>query len=143
MAEPTRRAIAPPELQAGYFAVPLLPEAQGSPLQLCVMVRREAEPIGGHFIGLRQTPDARAFLGCLTDAAGKPLRWLEVWVQDFPNVKSTFPSVAGALSNAVLDQRWRTHLKAIGGSGAKYLAVTGWEEEHPAPIWINLKEMAA
>src|SRR5687768_5807010 len=63
----------PGEIPSGYQAISALPQQQG-PLRVCVLVRQNADPIAGHLILLRDSLDAKAYLGCLVDAAGKVQR---------------------------------------------------------------------
>ena len=90
-----------------YVAIPLdATENQGS-LRICVIVRREAEPIGGHFISIANHLDARTVLGCLGDADGNIHRWLEISIQDADRMAESLAASRGVLNNKLLDERWK------------------------------------
>jgi hypothetical protein len=133
----------PARLPGGYALVPLTSEG-GGPVQVCAVVRSEggkSPAEGGPLIVLREGLDARVYLGCLADAAGRVHRWLEIWVQDVSGLGAAPAAVRDGLTNAQLDARWaqRCDLADKAGSafGASGLVRCGWETTPPAPIWIN------
>lgn len=143
----------PGQLPAGYAAVPLTPEQMGAIVRLCAVVRLDPPKGGldaGPFVVLRETLDARVYLGCLADTAGRVQKWLEVWVQDPSGLANALPAYRDALNNAVLDERWRarvdsfeTMMSAVGAQAGSFtpatLVRTGWEASHPAPIFLDVK----
>jgi hypothetical protein len=87
-------------------------------------------------IALRDTLDARVYLGCVTDAAARVQKWVEIWVQDPANALLAPTLARDSLSNAALDRRWieaYTQLQSIEDE----VVATGWETEPPRPIWID------
>ena len=138
---------------AGYAAVPIdlsgataAAGAVGPPVRVCVLARRQADPVAGRFVVVRQAPVGRALLGCLTDAAGTVLDWLEVWVQTTAAATAGGPPALGEPTNAAADRRWDelveefVRLGPIGG----YLA-TGWERGPGRPLVLDgdLKRVSA
>ena len=69
------------KLPDGYRAIPLSDCDQGAALRLCVLVRQTPDPVAGHFLILRDLPDAVVYLGCVTDASGAVREWIELWIQ--------------------------------------------------------------
>ncbi len=131
--------VASGRLPEGYLAIAVSPEHSGAPVRLCVVVRREADAIGGHLVLLRDHIDARVLLGALLDAAGAPLQWVELWVQSLDGLGSTVAAFREALSNRVLDERWARHVEALAEIDPTGLVRTGWETKHPPPVYLDLK----
>ncbi len=135
------------QLPAGYAAVASHGPSKDGPVRLCVVVRVEAEKPEDALTVLRSTVDARAVLGCLTDAAGQVLRWVELWVQSLDLVASSPRSAREALSNAVLDRRWVAQVAACEAAAGGEPGVgggvirTGWEATHPRPLVIDLDRL--
>jgi hypothetical protein len=118
---------------AGYAAVPIdtagtSTGAVTAPVRVCVLVRRQPDPVSGRFVVVRQAMAGRAVLGCLTDAAGTLLEWLEVWVQATAAATLGGPPTLGGSTNAAADRRWDelvdefARLGPIGG-----FLTSGWE----------------
>ncbi len=128
----------PGKLAAGYHAVPISVDASSSPVQLCVIVRSEPDPVAGHFVVLRDTIDARVYLGGISDAQGRVHEWVELWVQDLDGLSNAVPAYVENLTNEVLDRRWAAHSRAFDEASQAPLIHTGWEDQHPAPIFIEL-----
>lgn len=124
----------------GYSPVSVLP-AQTGPLKLCVLVRQEADEVGGHLIVLRDTSDARIYLGCICDAAGAVTQWVEIWIQTTEGFLDSPGGHTAALTNGLLDQRWIDSASAVAAAGE--LIHSGHEGEHPLPIAIHLPTMSA
>ena len=122
----------------GYVAVPLCPEQAKAPVRLCVLVRKEPDPVGGHLVVLRDLVDARVYLGCLADAAGVVHRWLEVWVQSPDHLLETVAAYRDRLSNKSLDERWRRQVAVFDQTDPDAIVHAGWETEHPLPIYLDL-----
>jgi hypothetical protein len=143
-------------LPSGYAAVPLTPEQMGAIVRVCVITRMEPSKNGvdsGPFIILRETLDARVYLGCLADTAGRVQKWVEIWVQDPAGLANALPAYRDALSNATLDDRWKARvesfecmLTAVGAQAGQFtpatLVRTGWETSNPAPMFIDVPRKA-
>lgn len=132
----------PADMPAGLAAVPIQPDAERAMLRVCVIVRTKIEPAhvatGGPLVVLREFLDGRVYLGCVTDAAGKVQRWLELWVQDVEGLASSPAAVREAITNARLDARWSARTKALakmpGGGG---LLALGFEDTPAPPTAID------
>lgn len=130
------------DLPKGYLAVPIAAEWAAAPIRLGVVCRREPEPVGGPLVVLRETMDARVYLACLTDAAGRVQRWLELWVQDTARIEAALPAYARALNNAVLDRRWAAWVAGYESLDPRTILRTGFETRHPAPVFIDAARWA-
>ncbi len=95
------------------------------------------EPGRPQLVLLRETIDARAYLGCVTDAADGVHRWLEVWVQAPGNSASMPAVVLEKVTNAVLDARWERAVCAMSAADGAALIRTGWETKPPPAVWID------
>ena len=122
-----------------YAAIPL--DATGTPgsLRICVIVRREAEPIGGHFISIANHLDARTVLGCLGDADGNIHQWLEISIQDADRMVESLSASRRVLNNKILDERWKRQSIAENNPPYGPLLTCGWEQNHPPPLLLDLK----
>jgi hypothetical protein len=129
-------------LPADYIAVPIAKEQQSAVLKICVLARPEPDPAGGHLVVLRRTFDAKVFLGCITDASGQALEWLELWVQDNEGLINTPAASRLPLSNAALDERWRRQFQAFEQPAKAGLLKTGWECANPLPTFLDLPAAA-
>jgi len=125
----------------GYAAVPVTAEQAESTLSVCVLVRREPDPVAGHLVVLRDLIDGRVLLGCLVDAGGAVQEWIEVWVQDLDALTTTTAACREALSNEVLDRRWREYFDAVAEADPAGVIQTGWETRHPLPSYVDLSAM--
>src|SRR4051812_45278280 len=102
----------PAALSPGYHAVDLAPRPADArhpapALRVCAVVRQQADnPQAGHLVVLRDTVEARVFLGCLADAGGRAHRWVEIWVQAPEALAGTPRAYRQVLNNAALDERW-------------------------------------
>src|SRR5688500_1423065 len=102
-------------LPPGYAAVPILPAPPASPpppLRVCILARETTDPVAGHLVLLREMLDAKAYLGCIIDAAEQVQRWVEVWVQDASAAQSQAGPGRELLTPKVLDERWRSYVDA-------------------------------
>jgi len=126
------------ELPEGYVAVSVSPEQETAPLRICVVARREPDPVAGHLVVLRDAIDAQVLLGCIADAAGHVQHWVELWIQSLDQLVNTVAACREALSNQVLDDRWRKHFDAIQQLDQAGLVRTGWEETHPLPSFLDI-----
>ena len=129
------------ELPEGFSAVAISAGQSSSPLKICILVRQIAAGAGGHFQLLRDTLDGLIYLGCVADAAGRVKQWLELWVQDGSGLPSALPTAREAVSNLILDERWRLQVQALAAMDSAALLMTGWETINPLPTFIDLKTL--
>jgi hypothetical protein len=129
----------PTGIPDGYRAIPVH-QAAGAPVRLSVLVRQTPDPVAGSFILLRDLHDALVYLGCLTDAAGRVLEWVELWVQNVDGLDASLPAYRETFSNYALDERWRGQKQVFAELNPDNYIQTGWETEHPLPTFINLTE---
>jgi len=124
-------------LPEGYVVVPVTEDQKSSVLKICVLARPEPDPAGGHLVILRNTIDAKVFLGCIVDASGRILDWLEVWIQNGATLLKTPASLRQSLTNAVLDGRWKRQVRAFEHIDVAVIR-TGWENSNPLPTVLDL-----
>lgn len=124
-------------LPAAWAVVALSPEVTEAAVRLCVVVRQQRDPIDGYFVSVRRTFDAQVVLACITDAAGRIRQWLELWIQQPPEVKDTVGENGDAMPNTVLDQRWGRQAQAWRVADEAGTVVIGWESRHPSPTWVD------
>src|SRR5258708_24419544 len=108
----TKAPSRPSGIAEGYCAIPRH-KSQSTPVRLCVLVRQTPDAVAGSFILLRDLHDALVYLGCLTDAGGRVLQWIEVWVQNVDGLEASLPAYREAFSNFALDERWRNQKQAF------------------------------
>jgi len=125
-------------LPEGYVIIPITEDQKSAVLKICVLVRSEPDPVGGHLVVLRDTIDAKVFLGCIVDTSGRVLEWLELWIQNSETLISTASACRQSLSNAMLDDRWRRQCQAFEQLGEAAIVKTGWESVHPPPTFLGL-----
>jgi hypothetical protein len=123
----------------GYHAIPLSAAPAYTPIRICVLARAEPESAGGYLVTLRQTLDADVFLGCILDHAGIVHRWVELWVQRTAHTPDLAEIVGGPSTNHQTDRRWAALLRAFGA--ARGLWQTGWEADHPPPLYLDTHTM--
>ena len=126
----------------GYAAVPVGADQVDSTLRICVLVRREPDPVAGHLVVLRDLIDGRVLLGGVLDAEGGVQDWIELWIQDLAGLAGTAPACREALSNRVLDERWTGGFRALLEADEPSVIRTGWEAKHPLPTYVDLSAMA-
>jgi len=131
----------PTAIPDGYAAVALTPDAKAAPIRVAVLVRRQPDPVVGHFVVLRDTVDAQVLLGCLVDGAGQVHQWLEIWIQNVENLARAVPTVREAATNPILDERFMRHVKAFENLDRALLIRTPWETTHPAPLFVDTATM--
>jgi hypothetical protein len=111
----------------GFAAVAVTPAELSARLRLCVLLRTDPKP--PRLVVLRETAEARAVLGCMTDTAGNVHCWIEIWTQN--------PAAGETLSNAVLDQRWERMIAAMERADPTAVIRTGWETKVAYSTWID------
>ncbi len=122
----------------GYIVIPIAEDQKAAALKICVLVRPKPDPVGGHLVVLRDTIDAKVFLGCIVDASSQVLEWLELWIQNTETLINTVSAACQSLSNAMLDNRWRQQSQAFEHLEGAAIVKTGWESEHPLPTFLDI-----
>ena len=133
---------APVSVPEGYAAVPISAEQADGPLRMCVLVRKSPDPVAGHLVVLRDLIDGRVLLGCILDAGGAVQEWIELWVQDAEGLSHTTAAFREALSNRVLDERWKGYFRSVSQTDPASVIRTGWEMANPPPVYVDLSSMA-
>ena len=126
------------KLPKGYIAIPIAEDQKSSALKICVLVRPEPDPAGGHLVVLRNTIDAKVFLGCVTDASSRVLDWLELWIQNGNTLIDTPTASRLSLTNAMLDDRWQRQIRAFEQVDATAIVKTGLESSNPLPTLLDI-----
>jgi hypothetical protein len=126
----------------GYLAIPVSQSDASAPLRICVLVRRTPDPAAGNFVLLREGYDARVFLGCIVDSAGRVREWLELWVQQVGGLEKSLPAYRDAFSNFSLDARWGQEAEAFRELNPAGYVSAGWESAHPPPAFLDLAKAA-
>ncbi len=125
-----------------YVAIPVLQSQQQASIQICAVVRREPEEVGGYLVLRRDTLDAKIYLGCISDQRG-PIAYVDLWVQDlelFADTQKTLFLSREALSNLVLDDRWKSEFRTVLDGSPSAVIKTGWEEENPPPTLFDVSK---
>jgi hypothetical protein len=130
------------KLPDGYVAIPISEDQKSAVLRICVLVKQQADTVGGHLVLLRDTVNAKVFLGCTVDAFGEVLEWLELWIQCNETLINTVSATRQSLSNAVLDDRWRRQVSAFEQLDKAGAVRTGWETSHPLPTFLDISALA-
>jgi len=131
-----------PQIPAEYAAVPVAADQTGRSLSICSLVRKKPDPVAGHLVVLRDLIDGRVLLGCLLDAGGVVQEWLELWIQDSQGLSATTAAFRESLTNAVLDDRWKSCFSAMSQSDPAAIIRTGWEAANPLPTYVDLSTMS-
>ena len=125
-----------------YVAIPLAADGTGLALRVCIVARREPDPVAGQLVELRTAMDARVLLGCLVDQSEHIHRWVEVWLQDADGLaRSALAWCQRGLSNHRLDERWKERFHALEELEDAEVIRTGWETAHPPPLWLSGSEL--
>src|SRR5687767_12516472 len=127
----------------GFRAVAIHPGAAQNPLRVCVLVRTQPDPVGGHYVVLRDFADASIYLGCVLDANQNVWEWLELWVQNLDHLPASFPHYRDNFSNDILDERWTLMAEAFRDLDPENSLETGWEAGHPPPLMADIASAAA
>jgi len=122
----------------GYIVIPITGDQKPSALKICVLLRSEPDSVGGHLVLLRKIIDAGVFLGCIVDASGKVLEWIELWIQNAETLTNSASAVRHSLSNSMLDNRWRRQFQGLNNLYGAAIVTTGWESEHPLPTFLDV-----
>src|ERR1051325_2611354 len=128
----------PTGIPEGYIAIPIKESEAGATMRLCVLARQTADPAAGHLVLLRDLPEAMVYLGCLTDAGGRLREWGELWVQNVDGLDSSLPALSESFSNHGIDERWVKTAKSFRALNPEGFIETGWERNHPLPVFLDL-----
>lgn len=138
------------QLPEGLVGVSLSGEGHAGAVRLA-LVAHEKPGEGEHpCVILRETLDARIFLGAVLDAASRVIQWAEVWVQDVDGLADAVTDFRDAINNTKLDARFAQRATAAtefdkthdGNAPAQAPAIVcGFEKEHPRPILINRRTL--
>jgi len=127
-------------LPEGYAAIPISEDQKSVVLKICVLVKNKPDAVAGHLVVLRDTMDARVLLGCIVDSCGQVQEWVELWIQNSGSLLDTVSAARQALSNAMLDNRWRRQCQALEQLEGAAIVKTGWESERPLPTFLDISE---
>ena len=125
-----------PSMPAGFQACPLI-APPGAALQLCAVVRLKADPVAGWFVPVRETFDARCFLGCVTDDVGTVLQWIEIAIQTQDFAIDGPEAVRSHWNNQLLDERWKNNCRAARAAAEDFIITGPWEREPPLPLFFD------
>lgn len=126
------------KLPDGYCVIPISKCQRASVLKIAVLVRQQPDPLGGHLVLLRDTLDAKIYLGCTIDACSKVLDWVEIWIQDFGTLANSNVTSRLPISNTTLDQRWHQQVEAFESLDGVAMIKTGWETSYPLPTLLDM-----
>lgn len=130
------------KLPDGYVTIPVSEDQKSAILKICVLVKQQADTVGGHLVLLRDTVNAKVFLGCTVDACGEVLEWLELWIQCNETLINTVSAARQSLSNSMLDDRWRRQVNAFEQLDKAGTVKTGMETSHPLPTFLDISALA-
>jgi len=135
---PVELTLVQKQIPEGYVAIPVSTDQLEVPLRVCLLVKQEPDPVAGHLVVIRDTLDAKVYLGAVVDHGGQVRDWVEVWVQDLAGLEQVVPGGADVLCNEVLDRRWKEHAQSLALLDPSAMIQTGWESVHPAPTLLDL-----
>lgn len=124
-------------LDPGFVPVPVFVGELNASVRICVVTRLQPDPVSGAFVVLRRTFFANVLLGCLTDALGDPVEWVELWIQNSTGASSIQALQQQNFTGARADVRWREFLAEKSEADPCAHIGTAWESAHPLPIWID------
>jgi hypothetical protein len=126
----------PVGLPDGQAAVPVSADQKSALLRVCVVVQKSREGRPG-LVVLRDTVDARVYLGCVTDAAGGVVRWVELWVQNPATLATSMSLRRAQVTNTHVDRRWQRIVKTLERLSPAELIRTGWESAPQPATYID------
>lgn len=130
-------------LPNGYVSIPVTKDQEKALLKICVLAKTDPDPVGGHLVLVRDTIDAKVFLGCVVDSCGQVHEWVELWVQNTDYASDTPALYRQSLSNAVLDARWNCQIQAFEKLDESQIIKTGWERTNPLPVFLDLSTLSS
>jgi hypothetical protein len=123
-------------LEEGFTAVPVSGEECAAAVALCVIVRRQRDPVAGNFVILRPFASGRALLGALRDSSGRIVEWLELWLPVREGPDGTV-----AQSNAAWGEMWAELDRTVRETDPlSYLGTTAPNLPR-RPVYIDLTAM--
>ncbi len=126
------------KVPGGYIVIPIAEDQKTSRLKICALVRAKPDPVGGHLVVLRDTIDAKVFLGCIIDTSSRVLEWVELWIQNNESLINTTSAACQSLSNTILDNRWFEQSQAFEHLDGTEIIKTGWESQNPLPTFLDI-----
>lgn len=137
--EQTKAATGPRKLPEGFLFAPLDDASDGRPaLSLGLVLRAEKDPVAGHWIPVRQTPDARVLLGAICDQADRVIDLVEVWVQTPSLIETGKIGFAETLNNPLLESRWEGQLAANAATAPDSFLAVSELAANGAPTVVDL-----
>ena len=125
-------------LDENFIAIPLEGDEMTS-ISLCLVVRKESDPVEGPFCRIHQRSDVNVFLGCFIDMGGHVVKWLELWVRDYDNIaESLHENAFDIINNAVLDVRWKRQGQMLRLSQSSHLYSTTLDADMECPLYIDV-----
>ncbi|MBI1189374.1 MAG: hypothetical protein GC200_01655 [Tepidisphaera sp.] len=119
----------------GYSLAPVFAGETGM-VRVCAVLKDGLVP-------LRETMDAKVYLGALADRAGRVREWLEIWVQDVSGLAQSMAAYREVINNRVLDERWKQRAQMLAQAPDAGLVQTGAEQANPAPVYLDAKAAAS
>ena len=124
-------------LPDGHSAVPIGAAETASAVRVCVVVRRGADGKGAQPVVLRDTLEARVYWGCVADAGGGVVKWLELWAQNPATLAGSISQRRGQVTNTHVDRRWQRVIKAWERTPGTALVRLGRESAPQPATFIN------
>jgi hypothetical protein len=123
-------------LPQGHLAVPISVEQKSAVLRICVVLRKQPDGRSA-LVVLRDTLDARVYRGCILDAGGGVVQWVELWVQNPSALAGSVAARRGTVTNSLFDRRWQRMVKGVEKLAPGELIRTGWESLPQPATFIN------
>jgi hypothetical protein len=128
--EPDRRQ------ETAIRCAPVTAAEASANIRLCIALRQQPDPATGHFVLLRRSPGASAYLGAVCDSENQVKEWLELWVQ---NVEGAPAGETLTPSNASRDKAWGQLVARLREADPGASFSTMHEKEPPGLIYINVE----
>jgi hypothetical protein len=119
--------------------VPLGGPDSKSPISICLLVRRNSS--ANPFIVVYESKDVLVYLGCITDKSNNAKEWLEIWKQAPVPAHTRLGTLQAPLTNSESDRLWQTRMKILTELDPQAVIVTGWEENHLPPLFLDLDDL--
>ncbi len=129
-----------PATPATLRFVPIASGSNAHGLTYCVAIQTAPADPAEPLVLLRSDLATRVFLGAAIDAGLRPVEWLELWVQTVSGLANSPATWREYLTNAQLDAQWALNAQRFAADSPDSYRHTGWENSHPAPVFINLEE---
>ncbi len=126
-----------PSMPQGFQACSLIAPADAA-VRLCLVGRAKPDPVTGWFVLIRETFEARVFLGCLTDQRGHVLQWVQIAIQS-PDFATDGPeALRQHWNNHLLDMRWKATCRAASATAEESVISGSWEIDPPVPMFFDI-----